>query len=376
MSKIVKNEYLSIPSVDSFKIRIPLHSLTHYHKSLDKTYIKVCPDTGEVELDLEGEPQVHKEDLIPFWVEGVPLRLGIAKNVRCGNRFEDFLYILINSKHALSNYFRGVDKTNLHSIYKVLITDELISIDWDKFLDYSLPTDIDIKIDYELLMDEYKEMLNGCAVMTKESKDRDKGCTPFNSKGNIGMSWSVRQTNKYLTNPYLKIYHKGLEMQYHSTQFYERHLSCYDIKNCFRIESTIKNKKHLQSLNKSLDLGFNKFNLRELMDLDKEKLRSIVMNSVNCHLYPRKKSISMFKNKQRLTPADSIMFSSLLAFIEDCNWTYLQVENVLLSRIENKASKSLNKKKLKSFYEDIINSKNYVVKAKKVESIFDSWGWF
>ena len=84
----------------------------------------------------------------------------------------------------------------------------------------------------------------------------------------------------------------------------------------------------------------------------------------------------MFKDKKRMTPADTIMFSSLLGFIEDCGWTYLQVETLLLSRIENESSKSLNKKKLKGFYEDIIHSKNYEIKAKKVENIFDSWGWF
>ena len=28
------------------------------------------------------------------------------------------------------------------------------------------------------------------------------------------------------------------------------------------------------------------------------------------------------------------------------------------------------------FYQDIIQDNNYEIKTKKVESIFDSWGWF
>lgn len=376
MSKIVKNEYLGIPKVDSLKVRIPLNALTNYHKSLDKTYIKVCPVSGDIELDSDGEPKVNKEDLTCFWIDNVPLKLGIAKNVVCGNTRKDYLYILINSKHTLSNYFKGVDKENLYSIYKALIDMELISIDWDIFLEVSIPTDIDIKIDYELKLDEYKEMLEGCKGMTKASTDRDKGYTSFKKKRNLGISWSVRKTDKYLTNPYLKIYHKGLEMQFNSNTFYESHLSHYDIKDCFRIETTIKNKTHLISLNKALKLDLIKFNMSELMELDSDKLKSIVRSSVNCHLYPRKKSLTMFKNKQRMTPADSVMFSSLLAFIEDCKWTYMQVEKVMLSRIENESSKSLTKKKLKGFYQDIIEDKNYTVKAKNVENFYDKIGWF
>ena len=84
----------------------------------------------------------------------------------------------------------------------------------------------------------------------------------------------------------------------------------------------------------------------------------------------------MFRDKVNMTPSDCIMFSSMLGFIEDCGWTYLQVEKLLLSRITNESSKSLNKKKLKGFYQDITQVKNYKIKAKKVESIFDSWGWF
>ena len=375
MSKIIKNEYLGVPKVDSLKVRIPLNALRKYHKSLDKTYIKVCPDTGDVELDSDGEEIVHKDDLIRFWIDNVPLRLGIAKNVVCGNTRMDYLYILINSKHALSKYFKGVDKENLLRIYKVLMSKELIDIDWDVFLEVSIPTDIDIKIDYELKLDEYKEMLKGCKTMTRASTDRDKGYTPFTKNKNLGVSWSVRQTSKYLTNPYLKIYHKGLEMQFNSTDFYNKHLSHYDIKNCFRIETTIKNRTHLKSLNKALKLDLYRFNLNELLDLSKDKLRSIMQSAVNCHLHPRKKSL-VFKDKRKMTPSDCVMYSSLLGFIMDCKWTYLQVENLMLSRIENESSKSLTKKKLKGFYHDITRDENYTIKAQEIEQIYDSIGWF
>ena len=190
------------------------------------------------------------------------------------------------------------------------------------------------------------------------------------------MAWSVRTTDKYKTNPYTKIYHKGLEMDTKSFEFYMMYLSNYDLTDCFRIETTVKNKEHLKSLNKRLKLGFESYNLRELLTLSPEKKRSIIQYAINCHLYPRKKSLQIHKDKRRMTPADSIMYSSLLGFIQDCNWTYLQVEQLLLSRIENESSKSLNKKKLRGFYDDIVCSKNYDIKANKIESIFDSWGWF
>jgi hypothetical protein len=373
MTKIIKNQYLGVAKVDSLKIRIPLTSLIKYDESLEYHYLKVCEETGEIEKEFKDESKSYD-------IEGVPLKVGIAKRVRTGKTFEDYLYILINSKQVGQWYFKGLDLDTVCIIWQRLIDLNIIEIEWMDFLYYSIPTDIDIKIDYELPMDEYKEMLNGCFKMTKPSNNRDVGCTTFKKKGNVGISWSVRETSKYITSPYLKIYHKGLEMQYKSYEFYERHLSNYDLKDCFRIETTIKNRKHLRELNKSLKLGLKEYNLIELLRLMQEKnkhlAKSIVQKAVNSHLLPRKKSFEMFKDKKKMTPADSIMFSSLLGFIEDCGWTYLQVEKLLLSRIENESSKSLNKKKLFGFYQDIIKDNNYEIKTKKVESIFDSWGWF
>ena len=377
MTKIIKNQYLGECKVDSLKIRIPLKALINYDKSLNDTYIKVCEETGEPLLDSDGDIKRFKDSCKVYDLGCVPLRVGIAKQVRCGKNYEDYLFILINSKHAHKNYLRGVDMETMFLIYRSLIELEIIEIEWLTFIEVAIPTDIDFKIDYDgLLFDEYKEMLNGCHKMTKTSSDRDKGATKFKDKGNVGISWSVRQTSKYKTNPYTKIYHKGLEMQNKSYEFYMMYLSNYDLTNRFRIETTVKNKEHLKSLNKRLKLGFESYNLRELLTLSPEKKRSIIQYAINCHLYPRKKSLQIHKDKRRMTPADSIMYSSLLGFIQDCNWTYLQVEQLLLSRIENESSKSLNKKKLRGFYDDIVCSKNYDIKANKIESVFDSWGWF
>ena len=383
MSKIIKNQYLGVAKIDSLKIRIPLKSLISYDKSLEYHYVKVCEETGEITKSFKHESKSYD-------INGVPLTAGIAKQVRCGHGYEDYLYILINAKQCCAKsvlkayYFIGVNEVTVYTVYRFLIESNIIEIEWSDFLHYSLPTDIDIAMDYRLPMDEYREMLNGCAKMTKPSSNRDKGYTPFNAKTNKGIAWSTRETSKYLTNPYLKIYHKGLELEYHSRDFYDAHLSSEyslsDIKNTFRIETSIKNKKHLTSLNKSIGLDMKHYNLKELFNAvsqnNQEVSKLIVQKAVNAHLLPRKKSLTMFKNKNNMTPADCIMFSSLLGFIEDCGWTYLQVEKLLLSRIENESSKSLNRKKLKGFYQDITQTKDYKIKAKNVELIFDSWGWF
>lgn len=390
MTKIIKKQYLGVAKVDSLKIRIPLKALNSYDKSLNDSYIKVCDETGEPFLNQDGEIRKFKEESNVYDLNGVPLRVGIAKQVRCGRGFDDFLYILINSKQGCAisgiphSYFKAIDLESICWIWDKMMDLDIIDIEWMDFLKASIPTDIDIKIDHKLPMDEYKEMLNGCFKMTKPSNNRDVGCTTFKKKGNVGISWSVRETSKYLTSPYLKIYHKGLELEHHSNDFYVQHLSSYyaysDLKDIFRIETTIKNKKHLRELNKAIGLDMVDYNLYELLGLmqskNEEIAKSIVQKAVNSHLLPRKRSLNMFKDKVDMTPSDCIMFSAMLAFIEDCDWTYLQVEKVLLSRITNAGSKSLNKKKLLGFYQDITQKKNYKIKAKKVESIFDSWGWF
>ena len=106
--------------------------------------------------------------------------------------------------------------------------------------------DIDIKKDFRLEQDEYKEVIKACSIMTKESSNRDKGFRVFKANDNYGIEWSIRTTSKYLTNPFLKIYSKDFELMTPTDKggandFYNEYLKAFNISNLKRIETTVKN---------------------------------------------------------------------------------------------------------------------------------------
>jgi hypothetical protein len=175
-------------------------------------------------------------------------------------------------------------------------------------------SDIDIKKDYHLETDEYKELILATKKMTRPSSQGSKGYNAFD----MGIQWSIRETTQYKTNPFLKIYHKESELFTNSKEFTSIHLSEHKehIKNLFRIEATIKNRGHLRALN----LGMDKFNLKELLSLSQEQLQQIIAKSVNSHLLPRSKAMT-FKTQKKMTPTQSIFLRSLVSIVSDKNWS-------------------------------------------------------
>ncbi len=252
---------------------------------------------------------------------------------------------------------------------------EILDCDYDTFL-ASSPTDIDFKKDYELELDEYKGLINGCDLMTKESNKSHFGNNVFKEKTNYGIQWSKRETTKFLQAPFTKIYHKGFEFitpneDKGSKDFADRYLSHLDFSNVLRIETQVKNKEHL----KRLKIGLNDFTLKELLSLSSEDKDKILSTAINSHLSPRTKSLT-FKSKSKLTPSNQMHLSSLLGLINEANFSFKRACNYLINNIENDSSKSLKKKVLTDLYNDHIKDTNYDVKSSKVESILDGLGWF
>lgn len=357
-------------SIDSFKLRIELSSLISYDKTLNENLITLDAETCST-IEREFKRQSKK-----YFLDGFSIYASISEKVRVSNdRFADCLTVLINSKQLGSRYFEGITIDNLPVVFDMIKSVGILNCSYDVFIDSS-PTDVDFKKDYEVVFDEYKEVVSSCRIMTKTSTDRDIGCTPFTSKDNYGISWSVRTTSKYLTNPYTKIYHKGLEFIKESEKggskdFKDKYLSSVDTSNVIRIETTIKNKKHLGSLK----IGLVNFSLRELLSLTSEQKDQILSKAVNSHLLPRTNSLS-FKTESKMTPSNRIYLNLLMGLVSDSNFTFKRALNLALNGIENDSSKSKNKKVLTRLYNDHLKGTDYEKKSSNVENILDGLGWF
>jgi|TARA_R110000803_G_C11945229_1_gene317034 hypothetical protein len=362
-------------SIDSLKIRIETTHLKSYNKELNKTIVSY--DLKNIESgNLEEIEDLFKQKRNKYQLDGFSLYASIVENVTVGlNRKADCLMLLINSKQLSERYFEGITLNTLPVIFDLVKRLKILDCDYDTFLSSS-PTDIDFKKDYELELDEYKELINGCDIMTKESNKSHFGNNVFREKTNYGIQWSKRETTKFLQAPFTKIYHKGFEFitsgkDKGSKEFADKYLSHLDFSNVLRIETQVKNKHHLNRLK----IGLNDFTLKEILSLSEENKDKILSKAINSHLSRRTKSLT-FKNKSNLTPSNRMHLNSLLGLIHDANFTFKRACNLLLNNIENDSSKSLKKKLLIDLYNDHIKDTNYDVKSSKVESILDGLGWF
>jgi len=359
-----KIDNLGVCSIDSLKLRFEVPDLNTFDKSILDHLVIFNNTTGEVEDDYKRKSKKYQCKEYSF-------HASYSENVRVTKtRYANCITVLINSKHTKADYFKGITLTTIKAVYDEVISLGIIDCSYETFLN-GAPTDIDFKKDWILEMDEYKELISACATMTKESSNRDKGCTPFREQTNYGIAWSTRQSNKYLTNPYLKIYHKGIELKHHSIDFYNEYLSTLDVKNVIRIETTVKNKKHLRSLN----LNLKEFTLLELLSLTDEQKNSTIAKAVNSHLAPRTKALT-FRSKKNMSPDTQIILQSILVMTTELNWSISQVENVLLANIDSKVSRSRKKAKINELYNDYIKGTDYDFKSNKINSFFDAIGWY
>ena len=367
MTNVVKNP--SESSVDSFKLRLQVSKLLGYDNSLNDHYVTINQTTGE-------ESDVFKKQSKKYELNHYSFYVSYNQNTRVSySDYVDTITILINSKQLKERYFEGITRKNINLIYKEIIKLGIIDCDFATFLN-GMPTDVDIKKDFRLEQDEYKEVIKACSIMTKESSNRDKGFRVFRAKDNYGIEWSIRTTSKYLTNPFLKIYSKDLELMTPTDKggandFYNKYLQGYDITNLKRIETTVKNKKHFESL----DLGVKTNSLADLLNLSQESMNKILSISVNAHLSSRIKART-FTDKTNMTPQKRLLLNSILGYTTELNWSIAKVESLLLNGIENKVSKSRTKKLINELYNDYINNTDYDFKRSKVNSFFDEIGWF
>jgi len=366
MTNVIK---LSESSTDSFKLRLQVSKLLGYDNSLNDHYVTVNQTSGEVSETFKKLSKRYDLKHYSYYVSYNP-------NTRVSlNDYVDTITILINSKQLKERYFEGVTRKNINIIYKEIIKLGIIDCDFATFLN-GMPTDIDIKKDFRLELDEYKEVIKACTIMTKESSNRDKGFRVFKAKDNYGIEWSIRTTSKYLTNPFLKIYSKDLELMTPkdkggANDFYNEYLQGFNISNLKRIETTVKNKKHFESLN----LGVKTNSLADLLNLSQKSMNKILSVSVNAHLSSRIKART-FTDKTNMTPQKRLLLNSILGYTTELNWSIPKVESLLLNGIENKQSKYRTKKLINELYNDYISNTDYDFKRSKINSFFDEIGWF
>ena len=310
---------------------------------------------------MDGEPIVRNWLVKEF--KGYSTRWQIRDLKLKKGKSRKFITVLLNSKILEENYFEGLTIKNHKNVYQKLISMEVAFFEYDSFINAEC-TDIDFRKDIKTTM--FRDSIPMLVSSARASHLSGTGVRAFKKKDNLGVQWSDRK-GATLKNPYLKIYHKTIELDNNSIEFKKKYLTDLDISNITRVEFTLKDKKHLLKY----EVKSQKF--IDLLKLSQEKKTSILSKIVNIHLMPR--FIKPEKPIKKITPSDMMLYNSLYLLSNKMYLNKYRAVESLLTNIKNKTAKSRAKKKLEHIYDTYVQMQDKSKKKEKMISLFDAICW-
>lgn len=349
----------SIDSIelDSLKVRIPLKEVEIINKGLNAKWLLVNQETGETDTNY------FKENSFPINENGIKTRFAIEKQKISFKEAETFLIILFNSKILKERYLEGITIDNIKEVYQKLISYGVVKFSFDSFM-FAECTDVDFKRD--TIRKHFKDITKSLFQLVKESKVKNEGAQLFNRADNIGIEFSARDTTSFLKNPFLKIYHKGLELRNNSKEFFGAYLFGVipdeKLTDRIRIEYTIKNKKHFRYFK------VNDTTLKNILELTEEKKKEMLRSILNNHLQFERVEITMHRNE--LTPTEIVILGLIEANLQ-MNLQYNYLIEEILKGIENKTQRSRKRVELRKLYDTYLKGQKSDIKAESFGNFLD-----
>lgn len=343
-------------SVDSLRVRVPLSRCEWVSYKVQDIIERSSKTTGEI---LESE-QKNKERFEQF---GVSTKVSIESEFN-GISYLPYVVILVNAKMLKSQYLHGINGKNVKEVYSFIQDLDLVKFTFDTFLD-SECTDIDIKKD---LVSNDSEMKQAFEVMLKNAKpciDFDKGVKRFWKQDNKGIQFNKRETTKYRTAPFVKIYSKTGDLKTKSNVFALEYLGEVP-ENLWRIEYNIKNKKHLRLL-----FGMEQGNkLKDILNLSQGELSQAMQTTLKAVLSKRVNDIILNDN---IPPKDLILVNSLIMHLDN-GLTWEPLKKGLLGSLKG-ANRTKKAVQLDSLFNSYIKPIERYSNQKKIDSILTQIGY-
>lgn len=344
-------------SVDSLKIRIPLNLCKVLDSNLTDKYVLVNEATGEHDETFFKQNSLLKQS------KGISIRFAVEDQMTTFKTKETYLTILLPSKALKQRYFEGFTLENISIVYNELMQLNVVSFTLKDFLYRSACTDVDFKRDF--ITKDLETIIKQIGNNSKLGQRKNEGYRSFNRKDNVGIEYSDRRTTAYRSNPYLKVYHKQLELDCHSTEFANTYLKGINYTDKARVETTVKNKKHFKYL------GINDTSLHGILSLTEQQKYKILSDSVNKHLEPRTREIS---TPSEIKPNIMVMYK-LIALSMQQGLSYNAIKDVATNGIENKSTKSRKRKELDEIYLKYIKDTDTDKITKELDTFYDFIGW-
>lgn len=334
-------------AIDSLKIRIPekLCSLTDQGKVIFEND-KYIIDSTSGEIEEEFKKKAYK---IPELLES-GISLSIGKETISYQNFNtrqhiktDFFTILLNSKILKSDYFQGITRHNIKSIYATIINLGLINFDFESFINSDI-TDIDIKTDFNIERKSLSDFIKEATKKLESGRLRDNKKAKSLSFGNR------HNSDKIINNPYVKFYSKHYELMNNSNLFFDLYLKGLNT-DYLRLEGAIKNKTHWAAILNSIktpDKDLTLYNLLSMSSTDMIRILKYFLSKYN-----PAKQLTFFTGAELMSKKDQILFYGFKGVLKSGQTfkDYLKWLKHLYPEKEERSTLSRQRQKARKFYE-------------------------
>lgn len=342
-------------AIDSLKIRIPLKDVVIVDDTMRDIVAKVSTSTGEVLEERENKKTSRDEN-------GIKTEFSIEQRA---TRFQavKYLVVLVNAKQLKEKYFEGITVLNARYLYKYLIELNAVIFTFETFLDAEC-TDIDFRKDFRATEEQMKNALQHLHQHAQPSADYDKGSKLFWQKENKGLQFNKRNTTKVHTAPFVKIYSKTLDFQHKSNVFA---LSFFPEipQDLWRLEFTVKNKKHLQ-------MNGHGNTLRELLALNPEEIEQMSTKTLKAVLNRSTRPDSPL-DPDLIPPRDIYEVNALIMLLDSGHQWHVIKEKLLGSLTRSNRSKRL--RRMEDLYTSYIRPIERYSSAGQIDDILTQIGY-
>ena len=365
-------------SIDSLQLRIDLSFVKFTpegERLLLNEYFLTNSQTGEIAEDtLKKYAYTHKE-------KGITSRFLVRKagyNQKENSASSQDLEMILNSKMLKSKYIYGINKNTIKCIYRYIMSLGLFTISMKNLLTHSRCTDIDIKTDlHNFSTEKTLNFFTGLNVVAPTQ------ALSLNPEKELIIQYGYRRNDKKVkTNPFIKLYHKMVELRYNSLEFYKEHLKPIygashaednHLNDICRIEGQIKDKTHYRSLLKLIDLPEKDNSLFELLTLTESNLKSIISIFLNKQIKVSDKVTTM----ERIQGQNSNLSMQDKAYISAIKLEILEggsIETFIFNNCQSisRNSRYTYKKKFNDLYKSYLIDDNEVTQKNEFKGLLNS----
>lgn len=292
----MKNTLSEKTTIDSLYIMIRYNRCEVDYK-IGAPYSKIYLDTGEIDTEIEKRETICKN------ISTGIIKVGTHNIPNTGK----FITVTVSAKILGKRYFEGITKENIHIVYEEIMKLKIFKCSIGAFKE-ALVNDIDIC----KTMVQKNGFLKMIGIIKNMARENERFIRIWKKEDNQGIEFN-RRGKETIGKPYIKIYHKGIELENRVRVFKEIYLKEYETKNLIRIEATIKNGKHIKAYaEKGIIQKFR--TLEELLEIKQKELTEVI--KYNMEQYIKNTIMTEPKEKEGITGREEIVKYLITKIIE------------------------------------------------------------